>query len=237
MRRNPSRIVDITDAVCAADKVVQTALCTVRKPLLAFSGGKESVVLAHICARHGIDVAVRDNALTFHRVEKQVMSSVVGCLNMRLTNVDRFGRDWVFRPGNRKFLFPETGMQGRFFQIAQQATVKRYAARGRYDAVFLGRRRQENCVPAQMYRTSDGVLQVMPLAFWTVEEVWSYIHKYRLAVPDIYDTKVGLEDGCTPWNLISPEKIQVHPFRFIHDWDADTWNELVRMQPAVQEYL
>lgn len=234
MRRLPKSLVDTSNAEGISHEVMRWVRKTVRKPLIAFSGGKDSIVLAHICSQYGYDVSVRDNALTFYRVERQVREIAMR-LFLNLVNIDRLGRDWPFYPMHRKYLFPDTKVQGQFYQIAQQTTIRRFADRGGFDGVMMGRRRQENCIPSQIYRNSEGVWQIMPLAHWTHEEIWSYIRHHRLAAPDIYETSVGIDDGCTTWNMISPEKLSIHPYKFIKDYCPETFDEITRLDKRVIE--
>lgn len=202
-----------------------------KRPLIAFSGGKDSIVLAHISKMFDLTEAVRDNALSFYRVEDQVIRNVVPALGIRVKHVDRLGRSFPFN--RRDYLFPDTAGQAKFYRLAQVATVKHHAMRRQHDGVLYGRRRQENVVRAPIYQTVDGLWSGNPLINWTHEQVWTYIEDNGLPFPDIYETEVGPVDGATPWNLISPEKYSWHPYVFIRNYCPNTWAEIVQMEPLV----
>lgn len=216
------------------ERVANGLRTTGSQPILAFSGGKESVVCGHLVRRFGFRDAVRDSSYPFYRVESQIRDAA-STLGLRVAHVDRFGPDWIWK--NTQYLWPERAVQARYYRIAQHTTVARYAHGRHYRLVFFGRRRQTNCVPASVYSIASGMTHVLPLFDWTHEEVWSYIAKYDLPYNDIYDHDLGEKEGLTRWNMITPSMFNKHPMRLIADYDPVTCERLLIAQPYLRRYL
>lgn len=160
----------------------------VRRPLLAFSGGKDSIVTALLMIQHGIEFeCVNEEAFTFAsmRAEVRTMARELGlCLTIR----ESLPPDFVKR--HPEILFSsDSKIRGWTFAIRQQKTVKRFAAELAHDVSVFGRRTQENFVPAPLYRTNAG-LQCHPIRAWTTKQVWEFIDAHYRR-PWVYSTRFG----------------------------------------------
>lgn len=219
---------DLDSKVSEAKAIVDSFLPAVKEPLLAFSGGKDSIVLCHLLATHyGVKDAVCANSYWFARTDADVRTKVVPSLGIHVTYWDRLGAFWIFQRANRKYIWPtDSRVFGQFYSLCQQSTVKRHAIGNGYDAVLYGRRKQENVVVASTYRTVDGLNNCFPLYSWRHEHVWTYIRRYDLPVPSIYEYELGAKEGCTSWNMIDPKQYRQTPQQLIEDFCPITWNKI-----------
>ncbi len=219
---------DLKEKVAEARKIIDGWLPTVKSPLIAFSGGKDSIVLAHLLSQHyGVTDAICANSYWFHRTDADVRTSVVPALGITVTYWDRLGAQWIFQRDNRKYLWPtDSRVFGQFYSLCQQSTVKRHALGNGNDAVLYGRRKQENVVVASTYRTADGLENCFPLFSWRHEHVWTYIRRYELPTPSIYEYELGSKEGCTSWNMIDPRMYNRTPAELIEEFCPATWAKI-----------
>lgn len=219
---------DLEHRVKDARKIIDAWLPTVKRPLLAFSGGKDSIVLCHLLAtEYGVKDAICANSYWFHRTTADVRTKVVPHLGIDVTYRDRLGPGWIFQPENRKYLWPtDVRVFGQFYSLCQQSTVKQWAMGSGHSGVLYGRRKQENSVRLPAYRTADGLENCFPLYDWRHEHVWTYIRKHKLPVPSIYDYELGAKEGCTSWNMIDPKQYQRPVPELIREFCPATWAQI-----------
>lgn len=177
---------------------IETVLRNHQRPLLAFSGGKDSLVIAHLLAQYGPQPAIAEVSFLFPFLVSSLIEAGQS-LQLQLTCKDSLDLAWLSeRP---RFLFPRTSKDAAtFYQARQQKTVTRHSERNNYDVVFFGRRLEENSVKAMVYDKS-GVTQCHPLRHWTHDDIWLYLAIHHLPVPDIYQSAFGRNAGNGPWNI------------------------------------
>lgn len=201
LRPSPADYVDLAPLVESASQRLQAFAGSTRKPLIAFSGGKDSIVAAHLArtvigaadAVCEVSFAFRRDVLDYRRIALELG------LNCRFT--DSLDMDWLRR--NQHLLFADLTNQGELYARRQQAAVRRHANRLGFDGVIFGRRREENSVRAPLYQTSDGRWQCHPIMDWSTAHVWQYIDQHGLGYPGIYDTPIGQLEGADPWIGVS----------------------------------
>ncbi len=219
---------DLKDKTDEARAILDEFLPTVKSPLIAFSGGKDSIVLSHMLATYyGVKDAICANSYWFARTDAEIRTKVVPALGIHVTYWDRLGAYWIFKRENRKYIWPtDTRTFGQFYALCQQSTVKRHALGSGNDAVLYGRRKQENVVPAPTYRTRDGLHNCFPLISWRHEHIWTYIRRHELPYPSIYEYELGSKEGCTSWNMIDPRMYKQTPSELIEEFCPTTWNKI-----------
>jgi sulfate adenylyltransferase subunit 2 len=180
------------------------------RPVLLFSGGKDSVVMLHVAARSFWPAKVPfpvmhvdtghnfDEVLAFRdaTVERLGLRLVVGSVQ------DDIDAGRVADPGPRGLRNP-----------LQTVTLLRSIEEGRYDAVFGGARRDEEKARAKervfSFRDEFGQwdpknqrpelwslyngrhrpgehIRVFPLSNWTELDIWQYILEEEIELPPIY---------------------------------------------------
>lgn len=168
--------------------ILAAALRQTEKPLIAFSGGKDAIVTAHIAVSMGIKDAVCEASFYFARQDACIRRSAEA-LGLNVTYTRVIDDAWLTK--NNDLIFSsDSKRRGWGYSQRQQRAVKRHAEAHGYDTQIFGRRTAENSCPAPIYRTAAG-LQVHPLRNWSTQDVWDYMAVNRLRRPWIYDTPYG----------------------------------------------
>lgn len=194
------------------------------KCLIAYSGGKDSIVVAHIVSKYiGIKDAVADCSWWFdrHRDDSQRIASKMG---LNVAYIDRFGDEYLLHK-HPDWLFPPQKVYPTIYSARQHKTCDSYSRKNDYKAVFFGRRTQENTVPKRAYM-KRGILQVHPLRDWKENDIWEYLEHNNVEVPSIYKSEMGPHEGSTSWNLIHRELYDKPVADVINDFCPSTFNRL-----------
>lgn len=169
-----------------------------KKVAYAWSGGKDSIVLADLCIRAGINDAV----LGISKLEyKPFLNWILINKPQNLTIITRnFDLEWLSK--NKQFLFPtDNKYNNQFMHKIQRQALNIYVKENKVDSIILGRRKIDgNFVPDIRY-VSGGYEKVIPLADWTHEELFAYIEYFNLLMPPIYDWEEGYVLGTHSWNM------------------------------------
>jgi len=169
------------------------------RQLLAFSGGKDSIVVAHLAAKLGIRDAVCETSFYFAK-QTQNIREIASHLGINVAWSCRLSLDWLRK--NRRIIFcDDSVLRAWSFGVRQQATVRMYAKKHGYDCQIFGRRTEENSVPAHLYPMKAG-LQCHPIRDWSTADVWEYIRENRIPVPWIYSTPFGEKEGNAPFYMM-----------------------------------
>lgn len=204
-----------------------------QRPYIAFSGGKDSLVVAHLV--HSIRP---DVPLLWSDAELEADETVAYMAMMQRMAGDqliiKYGQashawfnPWVDRPYWRDPL-PGTVR-------ADGPTPEWMAAQG-YDCVFTGVRAEENqrrqgwfLKAGSVYYTKGGVgLTCTPLATWSADDVWAAIALWRLPYNALYD---AMEAAHVPRHRQRVGPLPLTPRRMLEDIWPDLLERLeVRYQ-------
>ncbi len=195
-----------------------------KKAAYAWSGGKDSLVLGHICEQAGI----MDSMLAVCDLEYPVFldwlyqHKPTGC---EVVNTGQ-NLDWLAE--HTEMLFPQnSAVAGRWFAIVQHKAQRRYYQRRHLDILLLGRRRSDGNFVGRgdnLYMDRNGVTRYSPLADWSHEQILAYIHYHQIELPPIYAWHNGYLCGTHPW-----------PAR---QWTGDVqngWQEIYNIDKSVVE--
>ena len=170
-----------------------------KKAAVAWSGGKDSLVLADVCRQAGIE----DSVLVVSNLEYKASTDWVDANKPPKLEIINTGQDLEWLTKHPQMLFPQdSGTAAQWFHIVQHRGQAKYYKEHDLNMLLLGRRRADgNYVGkgSNIYTDGKGVTRFSPLADWSHEEVLAYIHYYHLAVPPIYDWKNGYLCGTHPW--------------------------------------
>ena len=170
-----------------------------RKAAFAWSGGKDSIVLGHLCEIAGItDCMIGVCDLEFPEFMDWVNGNKpAGC---EIVNVG-IGMEWLKK--NLDMLFPDKSAKAaRWFSIVQHKAQRIYYKKHTLDVIMLGRRRADGNYTGKTsntYTDGNGVTRNSPLAHWKHEEVLAYIHYHKLPLPPFYGWEKGYVCGTHPW--------------------------------------
>lgn len=196
----------------------ERALAKAKKPLIAYSGGKDSIATALILAKHfGVRDAVCENSWYFD-VHIEDSTKIAKQIGLRCAFVDSYpGMDFlVKRP---EFIFAQSGkVKAKLYALRHWRTISRHAEEGGYDLIAFGRRLGSNSVKDWLYE-ARGRLQFFPIREWMESQVWAYIHANGIETPRLYalGRQQEREHGVTPWTSLPG------------------WKEVYEIQPNIVE--
>ena len=183
-----------------AQQIIEDAMRSSKRQLVAFSGGKDSIVVAHIARQLGIRDFVCETSFYFRR---QLDSIKETARRIGIEPVYRESLHLEWLKANRHIVFSnDSAVRGWTFATRQQRTVKRRAKEIQADCQIFGRRTEENCVKATLYRTSAG-LQCHPIRDWKTSDVLEYLEVHGIPLPWIYSTRFGKTEGNAPFYTLN----------------------------------
>lgn len=158
---------------------------------VSFSAGKDSAVISHAChaAHHGIPILMIDPGCPTHWLEHErerwVAYAVSNGWNITLYPWDKWERrreadtEQQYRDHIHGSMFSAIEARARADGLTCKVMGLR-AAESRQRAMLVATR-------GDAYDYKDGTRAVLPLAHWSVNDVWAYIVTNDLPWLDIYD--------------------------------------------------
>lgn len=213
--------------------IIQEFLSVSNKNIIAFSGGKDSIVASHLASSFGIKDAINDDSFMFTKSKMDVknISNFFG-LNLYIES----GLTWDWLKKNQKFCAPPMKIQSQLYAKRQQKTVKGYSKRNGYTGVLYGRRKQENSVKSGLYQIASKQWQCHPLINWTTNDIWSYIYKNNLPFPNLYNHEIGEKEGFTSF-LLPPEHFNGNVWKSIYDYEPAIVKRFAEFHIPAQNFL
>lgn len=210
-------------AIVDARDVVKRALAQTKKPLIAFSGGKDSVAIALLAREQGVRHAICDASFYFKSM---------------IEDVERLGRDMdldmeiripltnFFFKEHPEMMFPtDTKVANTAYAMMQRRTVNVYAQEIGADCVFFGRRLGENFVGDRITQRKSGVWHCFPIKLWTTVQTMNYCKREKIELPRLYKTPMGDDCRLNDWPFLDHD-IYPQPFETIYHIDPDTVREV-----------
>lgn len=170
-----------------------------KKVAYAWSAGKDSIVLGHICEQAGIkDCMIGICNLEYPAFLNWIKSNKPANLEIINTGQDI---DWLSK--HQDMLFPQDSAKAaRWFSIVQHNAQRQYYKKYELEMLILGRRKADGNYVGRgtnIYTDGKGITRYSPLSDWKHEYILAYIHYYKLSVPPIYDWQNGYKCGTHPW--------------------------------------
>ena len=190
-----------------------------KKVAYAWSGGKDSIVLAELCRQARVTLSMCGICdLEYPAFEKWIRDHAPeGCVIINTK------QDIKWLANHQGMLFPQNSQKAaRWFSIVQHRAQQKFFEDNELDAIILGRRKADgNYVGANsVYTNRMGVTRYSPMADWKHEDVLAYIHYFKLELPPIYDWKNGYLCGTHPWPARQWTGSIENGWREIYDIDA-----------------
>lgn len=198
-----------------------------RRIAVAWSGGKDSLVLGHLLQRAGLPL-VGVLGLTAELEYPAMDAWYATHTPPDITIVRRPQHTWAWLASHPAMLFPQNALDAdRWRTSVWQAAQNAYCERQGKDLLILGRRKlDENyCGPGTtgLY-TVRGVTRYLPIRFWTHEQILAYLHYYHLTLPPVYHWFNGFKEGTHPW-----------PMRLAVLNETDGWAQTFAADPSLVE--
>lgn len=170
-----------------------------KRAAYAWSAGKDSIVLGHICEAAG----VTDSMIGVCDLEYPAFAAWIEANKPADCEVINTHQDLDWLAKHPEMLFPQnSAAAGRWFSIVQHRAQSQYFKAHDLDTIILGRRRADGNFVGRgtnIYTDGKGVTRYSPLAAWSHENVLAYIYYHQLPLPPIYGWKNGYLCGTHPW--------------------------------------
>jgi phosphoadenosine phosphosulfate reductase len=182
-----SRTEQHTRALHEARAIIERALESAQKPYIAYSGGKDSTVMAHLVLQYAPDTMVLHwdygRAFVPEPIQREILRNarLIGVRNLRIETSPLYAK-----LGRRAQNVLGRHLIGRLLpQLAREG----------YDLAFVGLRKQESSKRAIRLRTNTAlsvIPECHPLANWDWRDVWAYIVTHNLPYLSLYDQRAEL---------------------------------------------
>lgn len=169
-------------------QTIESWLSKSKNPYVAFSGGKDSSVLLHLVRAVNPSVAAMFSDDEYLLPETKMLVGRTPNLKKIASNVRH--TDWFWSWQNTNSLPSDT----EWIETTNDAATE-WAHRNGYDGVAVGLRSEENSYRKMAIKRygelffvqSKKLWQCWPLAWWTVEDIWSAIVSMNIPYNAAYD--------------------------------------------------
>lgn len=189
--------------------------CMGKNVAYAWSGGKDSIVLADICQKAGINQGV------FGRCNLEYSEFISWAMENKPNSVKVYnsGQDLKWLAEHQQFLFPQGKNLSQWYHLVQHACENRYYKDNNLDIICLGRRKIDGNFTGKngVTKKANGQVIFAPIYDWSHEEIFAYITYKDLAMPPIYDWEDGYKEGTHAWNETKMGKNISDSWRRVYD--------------------
>jgi 3'-phosphoadenosine 5'-phosphosulfate sulfotransferase (PAPS reductase)/FAD synthetase len=171
--------------------------CAGRRAAYAYSGGKDSIVLADLVEREGIhDGYFAYCDLDYPEFVRWIRRNKPTGVRMMHT-----GLDLAWLAQHQELIFARGQLGQRWHRYSQLGPFSDMIRDNGLDILLLGHRVIDGnvCGPDGFMRRKNGETRYNPLYDWPHEAVLGYIHYHGLALPPIYGWKDGYLQGTHAW--------------------------------------
>lgn len=196
-----NEIIDLLPKIESAKTLIQGALSKSTKPAIAFSGGKDSLIVLDLVRSISKDViAVFENTTNEYPETLKFVKSI--------PNIIELLPEKTFRQCVDEYGLPESKAKGKRHGSAccywlKEKPAKDYYKTEKVDLVFTGLTMAESRnrmmmlkrMGAYYFYKKDKYFKCHPVFDWTEKEVWAYIDFKKLNYNEVYDRIGRVIDG------------------------------------------
>lgn len=208
-----------------------------KKAAVAWSGGKDSIVLSKVCEMAG----VKDSMIGVCNLEYPAFMEWVNKNKPDGCEVINTGQDLEWLSRHPEMLFPNSSSTAaRWFSVVQHRAQREYFKAHQLDMIILGRRRADgNYVgrKTNIYTDGKGVTRFSPLADWSHEHILAFIHYHKLPLPPIYGWHNGYLCGTHPWPARQWTGSEANGWQEVYNIDKDIVITAAERFPGAKAYL
>jgi 3'-phosphoadenosine 5'-phosphosulfate sulfotransferase (PAPS reductase)/FAD synthetase len=231
-------------------QVISRALSKMKKPYVAFSGGKDSTVLLHMVIQQMPDINVMyiDQGMEYPDTYNYI-KKVWKEWNLNLS--------WEFPEMNLwdlyekgAFLNPDKPTDQKTLRMFSDTVffgpIKRYNKRIGADGFFMGLRSEESQdrkknfeFHGELYYRSNGQLTCCPVSEWTSKDIWAYISAKKIPYNPIYDKtrfQTRNEIRVAPFGLGGTHVFH-GSFVFMKYYYPELYNKFTATNQLVRKYV
>ena len=193
-----------------------------KRAAYAWSGGKDSIVLAKVCEMAG----VTDSMIGVCNLEYPAFMAWVETNKPEGCEIINTGQD--------------SKTAARWFSIVQHRAQRLYFKAHKLDAIILGRRRADgNYVgrKSNIYTDGKGITRFSPLSDWSHEHILAFIHYHQLPLPPIYGWANGYLCGTHPWPARQWTGGEENGWREVYNIDKSVVITAAEYLPGARAYL
>lgn len=169
-----------------AERIIEQAFNECRKPYVAFSGGKDSLCVAHLVTRKYPDVVIVHWDYGRYYVPRELEQEILDIAKRLDFNLRVYTSPKYERLKRKAINVLGTDYIGK--------VTKELYAEG-FDCVFLGLRQEESLKRKRRIKARRSLTQIKeyyPIATWTWLDVWAYIVSNDLPYLSFYDGRAKL---------------------------------------------
>ena len=202
--RNPWEYVDeglLMEKEKQVRKMFAESKAAGEKLSIAWSGGKDSLVLMHLAKGLIKDchMAAYQRNHYFDDTAEWFKDHMPRNLTLLPINMDHSKMI--------KYRFPDKASDTKKWLLPKWKVFELYHAQAKLDWTVMGRRRSDgNRIVKERFKNVKGLATWNQIADWSNEEVAAYLVKYRINLPPDYRFDEGFKYGLCPW-LLTGEKM------------------------------
>jgi Phosphoadenosine phosphosulfate reductase family len=208
-----------------------------KRAAFAWSGGKDSLALAHVCEQAGIE----DCVLAISNLEYPAFLQWVTDFMPPGLTVISTGQDLAWLRDHPAMLFPQGAHGSRWFQIVNHRGQETYYRDRGLDVLLLGRRRLDGNYTGpdgqDIYTNARGITRYSPLADWPHEAVFALIQRENITLPPCYSWPRGFQVGTGSWPARQWTRDTDHGFEECWQIDPDVIRGAAVGLPQAAEWM
>ena len=207
-----------------------------KKAAYAYSGGKDSIVLADLCEKAGVTEGFfAYNSLDYPAFISWVRENKPDGVRMMHTG---YNLKWLYRHQN--LIFAEGPLGQRWHNINQRGPFTRMYFDNGLDILIVGHRNIDGnfCGPNGYIKKQSGEIRFAPIRDWPHEALLGYIHYHNLPLPPIYRWKDGFVQGTHVWaerEFCSQDIMK--GYREVFEIDPEIVKQAANVLPSARHFL